>query len=489
MTLYETLAQYFIDDIKTQRLPVGTRLPALRVMARQHKVSMTTATKTYDYLQQTGWIYAQPQSGYFVANQIESISFPTLSSKDMEQRDPKRFAPLNGYNPASSLLSSFGTSMIAPGLQPTTALQRCIKRVTKRSVRQLFQYPDSPGEQGLRTALADHFRLENFSFSAQDIVITNGCIDAVRLAIESITKEGDTIAISSPCFSGLLDLLTALSRKVIEIPIKDEGLDLEQLEFIMQQGLIQASLFSTSNMNPTGMTLPVAQKQMLSLLAAKYQIPMIEDDVYFELGHQKKNALPAKYWDKEGYVVWCGSFSKTLAAGLRLGWCLPGRYFTPYLKNQVATSFGVNGLIQSCMAEFINTGEYRAHVNRTRILLNHQIHSYRTFLVEHLPNNANISSPEGGMVLWVQIPNLNAVQLEQDAQKHDIDIRSGACFSTHDFYHDCFRINCGWPLVLPLDNSLESPLKSSSDKKLDNTVDKYSSYQQLKKLCELIHAR
>lgn len=471
MTLYETLAQQFIEDIQNQKLPVETRLPSLRSMAKQHHVSMTTATKTYDYLQQTGWIYAQPQSGYFVANQIRSASFPALSTrhleqKGLEQRDPKRFAPSNGYNPTSALFSPLGTSMISPELQPSLALQRCIKRVTKRAGRQLFQYPNTQGDVGLRSAIADHFRHDNLAFSADDFVITNGCIDAVRLAIESVTKAGDTIAINSPCFSGLLDLLTALSRKVIEIPMSDEGLDLNHLETILQQGLIRASLFSTSNINPTGMTLPIEQKQALAKLAAQYKIPMIEDDVYFELGHQKQQTLPAKYWDKDGYVIWCGSFSKTLAAGLRLGWCVPGRYIARYLNQHALTSFGVNGLIQSSLAEFIHTGEYRAHVHKVRGVLSQHIHAYQQFLMAYLPDNANISAPQGGIVLWVQIPNLHAVELEQIAHQHGIDIRSGACFSTHDFYHDCFRINCGWPL--------------------EKSVDKHSIYQQLKTLCKLV---
>ncbi|WP_191601594.1 PLP-dependent aminotransferase family protein [Marinomonas algicola] len=466
MTLYETLAQHFIDDIKSQKRPTGTRLPALRALAKQHKVSMTTATKAYDYLLQTGWIYAQPQSGYFVANHIEPTSFPTLAIQGTEQRDPKRFAPINGYNSASALFSPLGTSMISPDLQPSKALRRCIKRVTRRAGNTIFQYPDTQGDKGLRKALTDHFRYDNFTFGSNDLVITNGCIDAVKVAIEALTQEGDTLAISSPCFSGLLDLLSALSRKVIEIPVSDQGLELNHLETLLQQGLIKAFLFSTSNMNPTGMTLPVEQKKALAKLATQYKTPMIEDDVYFELSHQKQQTLPAKHWDKEGYVIWCGSFSKTLAAGLRLGWCLPGRYLTAYLNQHALTSFGVNGLMQSCMAEFINTGEYRSHVNKTRVLLNQQVHRYRQFLVKHLPKTAKISSPQGGMVLWVQIPHFNAVELEQEANKLNIDIRSGACFSTHDFYHDSFRINGGWPL--------------------ENTVDNHSSYQQLKTLCELI---
>lgn len=467
MALYETLAQHFIEDIQTQRLPAGTRLPALRNMAKQHQVSMTTATKAYDYLQQMGWIYAQPQSGYFVASQLEDTAFPSLTTKGVEQRDPKCFAPLNGYNPASALFSPLGIAMISPDLQPSVALQRCIKRVTRRAENHLFRYPEPQGDVGLRNALAEHFRYSHLAFSAADFVITNGCIDAVKLAIESLTKVGDTIAINSPCFSGLLDLLAALSRKVIEIPISDKGIDLDHLETLLRQGLIQASLLSTSNMNPTGMTLPIEQKQALARLAAQYQTPMIEDDVYCELGHQKQPALPAKYWDKDGYVIWCGSFSKTLAAGLRLGWCVPGRYLAPYLKQHALTSLGVNGLIQSCMAEFINTGEYRTHVNKIRVVLNQHIHSYQQFLKAHLPDNAKISVPQGGIVLWVQIPGLNAVQLEKAANNRGIEIRSGACFSTHAFYHDCFRLNCGWPLA--------------------NSAEKQTAYQQLSQLCQLIN--
>lgn len=472
MTLYERLAQEFIDDIKTQKLPIGSRLPALRVMSKQHKVSMTTATKTYDYLQQTGWIYAQPQSGYFVSNQASAYqasnaTFPTIAVNKVEQRDPKDFAPQNGYNPTSTFFTPLGTSMIAPELQPIEELQRCIKRVTRRSSSQLFEYPEPQGDKALQIALANHFQYDHFSFHPDSLVITNGCIDSVRIAIETLTKEGDTIAIGSPCFSGLLDLLVGLSRKVIEIPVQESGIDLAYFESILQQGVVGASLFSTSNINPTGLTLSVEQKQALAQLAAKYQTPMIEDDIYYELCHEKQNTLPSKHWDKEGYVIWCGSVSKSLAAGLRLGWCLPGKYLAPYIKKQIATGFGVNGLMQSAMAEFINTGEYRRHVNKMRIQLSLQIHNYRQFLIQQLPNNAKISLPHGGIVLWIQIPNLDSNQLANEALLHNIDFRSGACFSTHDYYHDCFRINCGWPLV--------------------ESQDKSSVYQQLKKVCQLVN--
>lgn len=467
MTLYETLAQRYIDDIKAQRLPAGSRLPALRVMAKQHQVSMTTATKAYDYLQQTGWIYSQPQSGYFVANQASSPYFSFPLPKKSERRDPKQFAPLRGYQPYSDQLRPLVTSMISPQLQPMVALQRCIKRVTQRSEKHLFHYPEEQGSLALRQALSQHFRQGHFTFSSEEVVITNGCLDAVRLAIESTTKEGDTLAISSPCFSGLLDLLATLSRNIIEIRCDENGLDIEQLEECMAQGLIQATLFSTSHMNPTGITLSAQQKQALAQLAVKYRVPMIEDDVYYELGHQKQ-PLPAKYWDQKGYVIWCGSFSKTLAAGLRLGWSLPGCFIDRYITCQSSTNFGVNSLLQASLAEFINTGEYRTHVNRIRRTLSKQVYTYRQFLSDHLPTTTKISAPEGGMVLWLQIPGLDTIELARQTHEQGVEICSGIGFSTHDLYHDCLRINCGWPLT--------------TDGKINGIQ------QQLATLCQLIQA-
>ncbi|BFM50727.1 PLP-dependent aminotransferase family protein [Marinomonas sp. THO17] len=468
MSKFQRLAEHFIEQINHQKLPAGARLPALRKVTKQHQVSMTTATRAYQYLQQTGWIYARPQAGYFVSSRIKDTAFPVLTQLLMEQRDPKKYAPSRGYNPYSAFFSPLGTSMIAPQLLPSTALQRSIKRVAHRASQPLFQYPDIQGDMILRSALTDHLRRYGLAFSSQELVITNGCIDSVKKAIETLTREGDTIAIGSPCFSGLLDLLTTLSRQVIEVPIGQDGIDLPQFEGLLKQGKVKASLFSTNNINPNGISFSNQQKQALAELAARYQTPMIEDDVYFELSHQKDVPLPAKYWDQQGYVIWCGSFSKILAEGMRLGWCHPGRYFSDYMRKHTLTSFGVNGLVQSCMAEFINTGEYRSHVHKVRYQMAQQIHQYQQVLSKSLPENAKISTPQGGMVLWIQIPGLNTVQLEADAQQLKIDIRSGACFSTHDFYRDCFRINCGWPL--------------------EPKAEQHNTHQQLLTLCELIQS-
>lgn len=445
MALYKSIAQHYIKQIEAGTLTAGSRLPALRQMAKQHDVSMTTATKAYAYLEETGWIFARPQAGFFISSKVitKTPLSPTFTS---DRRNPKSFAPEMGYNSSAAFFCPLGIAMLAPSLLPKAELKRAIKRTTSRISDRLFFYPEPQGEKQLRQALSTHFQHASLQFSADEISITHGCIDAIRIALETTTKIGDTIAISSPCFNGLLDLLVSLSRTIVEIPCNEQGVDLAALEEHMKNRTIQACLFNTSHLNPSGISLSTEQKQQLAQMAANYQIPIIEDDVYIELSHRGKPPLPAKHWDKAGYILWCGSISKSLAEGARLGWCLPGRYLSKYVDHQRLTNYGINYITQMSFAEFFNGGEYRTYIKRVQHVLYRQLQDYQQLLQQQLPENARISMPDGGLVLWIQIPELDATQLEKDAQEQGIDIRSGTNFSTLPLYKNYFRINCGWPL-------------------------------------------
>ncbi|WP_086930179.1 PLP-dependent aminotransferase family protein [Agarilytica rhodophyticola] len=473
MKLYLSLAEHYIDDIKVGRLPPGARLPALRRVASQHNISMTTAVKAYQHLEQRGWIVSQPQAGFFVAKGATtnaSDQNPDIPSFTAHTSDPSACAPVAGYNPNSGFFSPLGTSMLSPALLPTQELQLSIKRAARRAGNDLHYYPEPQGSQSLRLALQQHFRKYDFAFSDSDLVVTHGCLQGIRIAVDTVSKEGDTLAVSSPCFSGLLDLLSNMSRKIIEIPSSRDGLDLAQLERHMKRKNMTAGLFSTSHVNPLGISLKPEQKQQLAALASKYQIPIIEDDVYLEMGYDKKPPLATKYWDKSGHIIWCGSISKTLAAGVRLGWCLPGRYLNEYITRHRNTSYGVNTLIQMSMADFINSGQYMHHLNRMRIKLQQQSYQYQRYLRDNLPPYTKVSDPSGGLVLWVQIPGLDAEALTERARHEKIDIRSGLSFSTQNYYRDYFRINFGW--------SLEAHDKQGN-------LLETEAFQQLKRVCEL----
>ena len=466
---YKAIADQYIEDIQTGRLKPEQRLPSLRRLAELHNVSMTTALNCYHLLEELGWATARPQAGYFAAkpfSEQQGPKFPAFQSKatDPCRADDEAPSAADNILPHSRLYNDsrdrqpgpLGVSLLAPELLPTEALARSLRRASQLQGEQVHYYPEPQGHDSLRRALQGHFSRYDFHFAADQLVISNGCLDAIHGALSVTTQPGDVVAISSPCFSGLLDLLAQMGRQVLEIPSTEQGLDLQQLEQHMRAKTISAGLFSTSHMNPQGISLSAQQKRQLAEMANRYKVPIIEDDVYLELGHGQAVPLPAKHWDKHGYVLWCGSVSKTLTAGYRLGWCLPGRYFKSYLQLRNTQSFGVSSPIQLTVAEFINSGQYQKHLRKTRLALARQLQSYYHWLQQQLPDNARISTPGGGMVLWIQLPGLDSAELDRQAKIQGIDIRIGSNFSTLGHYKDCFRINFGWPLQTELQQSTKA---------------------------------
>ena len=443
---YIQLADQCVQQIESGQLALHTKMPSLRKFKQQHGVSMTTALNCYQHLESLGWLIAKPQSGYYVAQQSilgASIELPTLVAFKSMVTQPKQAAPQRILVKKGPL----GLARYDPELIPTEKLQKSFKRAMKRQGAQLSDYPDPQGLPSLRQSLNTHFKHIDFHFSAQDCVITHGCLDAVRTCIEVTTKEGDAVAISSPCFSGLLELLAGMGRNVVEIPSVDQGIDLVQLENQMQQGNITAGLFCTSHMNPQGLSMSALQKQKLVELATHYKIPIIEDDVYLELGYQGVVPLPAKHWDHEGYILWCGSISKTIAAGYRLGWCLPGRYLKAYLHQRLLANQTVSSPVQLAITDFVERGDYARHLKNIRLHAQQQSVQYIHYLRENLPKNSKISQPAGGYVLWIEIPQFDANKLLTLAIENNIEIYIGESFSTLDLYPSCFRLNIGYTLI------------------------------------------
>ncbi|AFU97261.1 PLP-dependent aminotransferase family protein [Simiduia agarivorans] len=438
---YKRLANNLQRQIQQGQLTAGDKLPALRSLAQQHQVSMTTAVNCYQWLEAGGWIQAVPQSGFYVKGAPQTSNPPAPLPFTAVAVKANRAVEIPGLP-----LGPLGISRLAPELLPTQALQRAMKRALQRLGNGLHDYPPRAGAAALREALAQHLRHYQLYPEADDLHITHGCLDAVRQALEVCTRPGDTVAISSPCFNGLLELLASLDRQVLEIPGTREGVDLIQLEQHLAAGDVQACLLSSSHLNPQGICLSVNQKQQLATMAARYQIPMIEDDIYLELDTRPDAAIPAKHFDRDGWILWCGSVSKSLGASLRLGWCWPGRFAPQWRERQSHQHYGVNLHAQLALADLINTGDYSRHLNRLKPTLASQLRQYRQVISQHLPQ-ARISDPTGGCVLWVQVPGLDSQLLAERAYAQHIDLRPGELFSSRGFYRDCFRINAGFPLV------------------------------------------
>ncbi len=437
MLKYKQLADKVAQDIQAQRLKDGDRMLSLRQFAQQHSISVSTAVSCYEELEKQGWISARPQAGFFINAHTLSLPSPTWPRFDTE-----RTTPIRALEPKVIAQGPLGMACLDLDVQTQKGIEKSLRKAISSSQRQFSRYPDKQGEPLLRQALADHFGDQGFALNSQELVITHGCMDSVKTALTVCTHKGDTVAVSSPCFNGLLDLLSQLELNVIEIPSREDGIDLETLEALLQQKQIQAGLFCTTHMNPQGITLSPAQKQRLANLAGEYQVPIIEDDVYFELNHSDTLHLPTAYYDVSGYVIWCSSISKTLSPSYRLGWCRPGRYLADFQRHYQ----GVPVLIQTAIADFIRSGGYAKHLKRAQYQLANHRRDYTHYLAQRLPQGSRITQPDGGLVLWIQVPYLQATLLKKAAADANLDIRTGDIFTESERYHDCLRINMGYAL-------------------------------------------
>ncbi len=433
MSKYRALAERFIEDIHQGKLQAGSKMPSLRKLAQLHQISMTTAVNCYQEMESLGWLESRPQAGFFITshapiNEPEWAAFTSQS------------APSIQLPPLQELDGPFGISRLR--LDPSTIepLQKSFRTGLRISQQRLGYYPHPQGEARLRHALANHFAQSGISLDAEQLVITHGCLDAVKKALLATTNKGDCVAISSPCYNGLLSLLAQLERNIVEIPSRSDGIDLDQLEAQLDAGQIQAGLFCTTHMNPQGITMSVKQKQRLARLAAKYQTPIIEDDVYIELAHSDLTPLPASDYDTSGYMIWCGSVSKTLSPSYRLGWC----YSRRYRDQLIATDFGLSIPLQYAIADFIASGHYSKHLKRAHTQLKLDKQRYLHHLASALPQGTRITNPDGGLVLWLQLPNFDSVSFLNLAEQNRIAIRAGHFFTASERYRDCLRLNIGW---------------------------------------------
>jgi DNA-binding transcriptional MocR family regulator len=436
---YIQIAQKLMADIESEHILVNTRLPSLRAIMAMHSISMTTAIACYRHMEKSGYAVAEEKKGFYSQRPYPSSNkteFPQFSGAIIKQ--PAR---TQDYGIDISM-DSLAIAKLDTRLIDHSFIKQSIHAAVKKSSFNLNNAP-AQGSEPLRAQLANHFNQQGFSSHPDELVVTNGCLDAIVLALEVVSKPGDVIAVSSPCYSGLLDILSLLERSILEIPSTADGIDLLQLTKLAKSNQIAACILTANHQNPTGHSLSSEQKMQLAELAATFELPIIEDDVFRELAHHKTIPLPIKYYDYGGWVLWCSSFSKILAPGLRLGWCKPGRFFDKYLRLRKVKTLGINQPIQTALADYIEKGHYLRHIKKMNQVLCTHSRTYIDVLQQGLPKNSQIYLPTGGLVLWICVPTLDTKQLASMLAKQGIYIQEGNAFSTTHLYQDCFRINFG----------------------------------------------
>jgi DNA-binding transcriptional MocR family regulator len=434
--------------IQQEILKIGDKLPSVRMLSEEYGISMGTAFQAYYHLEGKGLIEARPKSGYYV--RFNNKRFPGMPSASRPEPVANEISTqemiTNVFrNIKAEDLINF--SVAAPQIEwlPAAKLNKSVVHALRSSKHHCLNYEDIQGNEELRKQVARLSFNWSGKIKADEVVITAGCMEALVMCLKAVTKQGDTVAIESPTYFGIFQVIESLGLKAVEIPTDPEtGVDLAYLKKAIRKFRISACVFVPSFNNPLGCCMPDEKKKELVALVTEHRIPLIEDDIYGELYFGKQRPRTCKTFDREGWVLYCSSLSKSLAPGYRIGWCIPGR-FTEKVK-QLKFMHTVSGttLTQVATAHFLSIGRYDYHLRKLRKALHTQCLRYIQAIIEYFPDDVRLSRPAGGFVIWVELnKEINSYQLYQEALKHGISIVPGQIFSVGGNYKHCIRIGYG----------------------------------------------
>ena len=448
MKRYEKLAEQIAEMIRSGLLAPRDRVPSVRQASARFGVSPSTVFQAYYLLESRGLVRARERSGYYVCDNAQqqlpqlTRSNPTVQSTEVSISDLV-FSVLDTVG--DSGMGLLGAAFPAPELFPLEKLGQSLGRSNRMLARDAVNKNLSPGNDVLRQAIARRYMSAGVPVGADDIIVTNGALEGLTLALQTLTRPGDTVAIESPGFYAALQLIQMLDLRAIEIPMNpNEGMDLEVLEDALDNNDIRACWSMTSFQNPLGSSMSQPRKQALVTLLARYSVPLIEDDVYGELYFGATYPQPAKRFDEHGLVVHCGSFSKSLAPGYRIGWIVPGRYFEAVRRAKLTTSLSASVPAQLAIADYLQRGHYDRHLRKLRILLEDQQSEMTAAIADSFPAGTRVSRPRGGYFLWVELPgDIDTLRLYRRALQRGINFAPGPMFSASGEYRNCMRLNYG----------------------------------------------
>lgn len=457
--LYERVARQVAHLIDHGTLRPGDRVPSVRRMVAQQAVSVSTVLQAYQILESRGLIEARPQSGFYVR-----------ARRWTPPAEPEMFRPPAGARQTHMAdlvmecvdavsrpgLVRLGAAVAAPELFPTRELSRALASATRRQPVLGNTLDPSIGLPTLRTETARRAIESGCVLSPDDIIITNGATEALHLCLRAVAKRGDTIAVESPTYFGVLQLIEVLGMRVCEIPTyPKEGVCLDELAERLDGCRVKACVFMTSFSNPLGSCMPDAKKERLVQLLAAREIPLIEDDIFGSLAYAPNRPRTAKSFDRQGLVLLCSAFTKTLAPGYRIGWTAPGRFKAAVHRLKHVCSCANPAVTQLAVAEFLRTGGYEHHLRRLRRTYAELTERMREAVARHFPPETRVTRPQGGHVLWVELPgNTDALELYRQALAAGISIAPGPIFSARQQYRNCLRLNCANPWTDQLEEAV-----------------------------------
>ncbi|HEU4664783.1 MAG TPA: PLP-dependent aminotransferase family protein [Dokdonella sp.] len=445
--LYEDLAGRLGAQIRRGLLRPGERLPSLRRLGRQEKVSIATAVEAYLRLEREGLVEARERSGYFVRarplpplqaplSRVQSRAPQTLRNPallgvlDVLSRDD--LLPLHVTTPAAELL-------------PGRALAAATARALRREPMLALAYGTPQGLRQLREQIARRYLGCGVEVDPAEIVITAGAMEAISLALRSVTRAGDVVLLETPTYYGILQAVAALGLRAIEVPSRaGTGIDAAAVRAVLERHPVRAAVLVPNFNNPTGSLTGDDDKRAIVAACGEHGVVVIEDDLYGEIAYSGERPAPLRRYAGRTHVVTCSSWSKTLAPGLRVGWALAGERVDAIVRAKCFSSVATAGLPQRAIAEYFARHDFDRALRRLRRELATNAQRWRDAILRWWPAGTRASEPAGGVSLWLELAGgVDGQALFEAAAARGIGCLPGHLFSLRGDYRGHLRLGLG----------------------------------------------
>ncbi len=480
---YQRIEHWIKSGLQEQRWRRGERLPSIRALCQQFGVSKITVQHAFQRLEAQRLIEARPRSGYFVLPEAVAAVSVGESHSTAVANQSKPSQPMNvtvnrilfdvmergaAFDLCPPNINQDTTSHPLPedarhrdsGLM---ALNRCLGRALRQQQGHHHLYYDSPaGDAGLRHQIAERYRHRSTALALDELSITSGCQHGLFLALMAVCQPGDVVAVESPGFYGVLQLLEQLQLQALEIPTNHRhGMDITALANTLEHWPIKAVIVTPAYATPTGAVMPLVAQQALLALADQHDFAVIEDDIYAETAFDLVPE-PLKALDRNQRVILCGSYSKCLSKALRLGWIAGARWHQQILRLKLVSQLAGSRSQQQGLAEFISDGGLVRHLKRYRQQLQQQQSELIALLEPWKISTPTV--PRGGLTLWVTLPeHVDTLRLYPQALTSGIAMTPGPLFSASGAFRNGLRLSYAHPWTPARMEALETLRKLTTE--------------------------
>lgn len=454
--LYQQIRDRLRRQITSGTVVPGMRLPSSRQLAKDMNVSRITVMNAYAELEAEALVETRAGSGIFVSSpQNWAVAKLAESVVDIQEVSvwqkqlPGRASPARDQMLREAMRSPDDRSFLCFAgtrgdvrLFPTREFGRTLAQVLHDDGPISLDYESGEGYLPLREALARYLKHYGLQAEPDNILITAGAQQAIQLVSQALLQPGDRVVVESPTYPGALVAFESRGANVIGVSMDTEGMRLNELEHaIVQQ---RPSLIYTipTFQNPTGIVMSATRRSQVAWLANQHGVPVLEDDYMREVRFWNPIPPPLAVWDKCGDVIYVGSFSKSLLPALRLGFVIArGPILECLVTLKRASDICSSGLVQRVLCRYLESGALHRHWKHISRVYRRRQSVMISALRRHFPDGANWKAVEGGLTLWVKVPQRSIVKLFDDSKRFGVTFAVGEAFFPKPAAQPFMRLN------------------------------------------------